>query len=110
MKSCFSVGALGKSRSERGKELGHIVIAPPSRPASLYFLLSTFYTLLSNLFSFGPQAGYSDAGIYLAPFRLVSNILPVPYILRDDDMTFLNLGGMNLCDELTKQAIVALYN
>lgn len=103
------MGALGKSRSERGKELGHIVIAPPSRLSGLS-LLSTFYSLLSNLFSFGPRAGYSDADIYLTPFRLVSNILPVPYILRDDDMTFLNLGGMNLCDELTKQAIVALYN
>ena len=102
------MGALGEC--ERGKELGHIVIAAPPSRLSGFSLLSTFYPLLLNLFSFEPQAGYSNIGIYLTPFRLVSNILPVPYILRDDDTTFLNLGGMNLCDELTKQAIVALYN
>lgn len=76
--------------------------APPS-PLSSFSLLSTPYSLL---FFFEPQSGHSDTGIYLTPFRLVSNILPVPYILRDDDATFLNLGGMNLSDELTKQAIV----
>jgi hypothetical protein len=85
----FSVGTLGRCGRMEGADI--VIAAPPSR-LSGDSLLSTLR--LSKLFSFEPHVGYLGRWHIFDSFTIGLNIFPIPYILRDDDTTLLNLGGM----------------